>query len=638
MPVKDEVFIAIEEAVGAALSGGWADGLSGIVGQLYDLMGQRRWYAAHELIDTLDLDAVVPQSREQLEELAVSAVLFGASHAAGGLDKTSYLTDGKALPQALSQALDQLDVAFKHNIAEEVRWELHRVVTEMEEEQKYALLHKDDMSHADLVEAGLATPDEGLGTQTLYVHRPLINSAELIAWAREQGFEKTLEAADFHVTVCFSRQKLDWTDTPPLTDEVYAVGGVRKIERFGKAIVLTFESAEIEDRHEEFKAAGASHDFPEYNPHVTISYAGGDFDISKIEPFEEELVFGAEEFAPVKENWSSGINERFVTKAETKSLAQRLNDAVLSGRSLVDVNANLTTSRLISLGFLSEAVEKNVTTYQVNEVLDDVTCAVCREMHGKSFTVVSEYSKIMTALSTSDPQELRNIAPWPKNTKAGLAALREMNPEEMQLAGYGSPPYHPGCRGFLVQDGTVTVSVPMQPKPAFVDDGSFDGPNGFDLSDEVDNEILLSNSLKSAMSAAEEEAFREYTENAYHSLNKALRNGDPVDAKMVSLLDGVFSRVSLDAPMVVYRQVDADTYKRAMASEVFEDLAYVSTTADKANLKGSNIVRVEVPQGSRAVPVGAISEYGAEEAELLLARGSRFHVRMEDGEMVWRLL
>lgn len=464
MAIKDEAFIAIEEAIGSALTSEWARSLSGLVSELYDLLAQRRWYAAHALIDTLDLDYVVEQSREQVEELSVSALLFGASRAAGSLGATSYMSSRKALPHGLQQALDQLDTSLKYNIAEEMRWELHRVVSELEDQQKYALLHKDDLSHDDLVVAGLANPDMGLGKQSLYVHRPLLNSAQLIAWAKEQGFPSTLQPDDFHVTVCFSRDRLDWSSIPPEASEVVALGGVRKVERFGKAVVLTFESAEIADRHDQFIEAGASHDFPDYRPHVTITYEGADFDITQIEPYDDELIFGPEVYAPLKEDWSASISEQTLTKAETMTLAQRLNAAVLEGKALIDVNANLTTSRLISLGFLSEAVEKDVTTYQVNEVLDEVTCPVCRLMHGKMFDVVSEYSKITTALSTTDPQELRNIAPWPKNTKAGLEQLEGMSAEEMQLAGYGSPPYHPRCRGFLDRVGSVTDQVQMKAK------------------------------------------------------------------------------------------------------------------------------------------------------------------------------
>lgn len=36
-----------------------------------------------------------------------------------------------------------------------------------------------------------------------------------------------------------------------------------------------------------------------------------------------------------------------------------------------------------------------------------------------------------------------------------------MSLAEMQDAGYGSPPYHPGCRGLLVPLGSVDTSIPL---------------------------------------------------------------------------------------------------------------------------------------------------------------------------------
>src|SRR5690606_28146793 len=44
----------------------------------------------------------------------------------------------------------------------------------------------------------------------LYVHRKVKNAAEIIAWAKSQGFATTLPAEDMHVTIAFSRAPVDW--------------------------------------------------------------------------------------------------------------------------------------------------------------------------------------------------------------------------------------------------------------------------------------------------------------------------------------------------------------------------------------------------------------------------------------------
>lgn len=143
------------------------------------------------------------------------------------------------------------------------------------------------------------------------------------------------------------------------------------------------------------------------------------------------------------------------------SLADRLNAAVLgTGGAVIDVGANLTTSRLVNLGFLAEAMNQKIRTYQVNEVLDSRTCPVCRYMHGKEFKVSDEYARTFTVLGTTDPNELKGLAPWPKQSKSALSALFDMSASQMQNSGYGSPPYHPLCRGVLALTGTVTEEIP----------------------------------------------------------------------------------------------------------------------------------------------------------------------------------
>ena len=155
--------------------------------------------------------------------------------------------------------------------------------------------------------------------------------------------------------------------------------------------------------------------------------------------------------------------EMSVFKSEL-DLADALNAAVLgNGRGLIDVGANLVTSRLVSYGFLDQALTLNLETYQVTEILDGRHCPVCEFMHGKTFRVAREAARVEQVLQILDPAELRSAAPWPKQDAASLQQLRSMSAGELQAAGFGSPPYHPGCRGQLVPSGTV-VEV-LQAKP-----------------------------------------------------------------------------------------------------------------------------------------------------------------------------
>jgi phage-related protein (TIGR01555 family) len=153
--------------------------------------------------------------------------------------------------------------------------------------------------------------------RSLYVSRKLLNGADLIKWAKGQGFATTVPAGELHVTVLFSRTPVDWLKMGSPWDQddqgrlKVAPGGARIVEPLGDkgAIVLLFNSSTLTWRHEDMVRQGASHDFDEYQPHVTITYEGGDIDLSKVEPYRGELVFGPEVFAEVVDDWEKGLTE-----------------------------------------------------------------------------------------------------------------------------------------------------------------------------------------------------------------------------------------------------------------------------------------------------------------------------------------
>jgi hypothetical protein len=154
--------------------------------------------------------------------------------------------------------------------------------------------------------------------RSLYVYRPLLNAAELIAWAREQGFRSTVPAEDMHATVTYSKQPVNWLKMggfwgwgPDTSDHLVPMGGPRLVEPIGEqgAVALHFFSGHLEARNREMRNAGASWDFPDYMPHVTLTYDAGDVDLSKVTPYRGELRFGPEIFEPIREDWEKGIRE-----------------------------------------------------------------------------------------------------------------------------------------------------------------------------------------------------------------------------------------------------------------------------------------------------------------------------------------
>ncbi len=152
------------------------------------------------------------------------------------------------------------------------------------------------------------TPIADAAPRTLYVQRKVINGAEILAWAKAQGFETTVPAGDLHVTIAYSKQALDWmkvseTWTGDSNGHLtVAPGGARLVEPLGGegAVVLLFNSSELSWRHRQIREAGASWDFEDYQPHVTLTYAVGDLDLSKVEPYRGKIEFGPEIFEDLK--------------------------------------------------------------------------------------------------------------------------------------------------------------------------------------------------------------------------------------------------------------------------------------------------------------------------------------------------
>lgn len=161
-------------------------------------------------------------------------------------------------------------------------------------------------------------PIAKLAPRPLYVKRELLNAKDVIAWAKSQGFTTTLPADDMHVTVLFSRAPVDpmalgehWGGTDNGNLEVKP-GGPRYVEQFdGGAVVLAFACDDLKWRHERMVAAGASHDFEDFQPHLTLSYAAPEeMDIEAIEPYRGKLVFGPEIFSNLDLDWKSKLTEK----------------------------------------------------------------------------------------------------------------------------------------------------------------------------------------------------------------------------------------------------------------------------------------------------------------------------------------
>lgn len=144
----------------------------------------------------------------------------------------------------------------------------------------------------------------------IYVSRPLVNSAELLAWAASWiPPELLVKPADAHVTLCYSKADFDFGQILPAPRSWVVIAEKPHIERFGangEYLALCFRSVEFERRWAAFIGAGALWDWGGYQPHVTLAH--GDTSAVKIPMIipEMSLWFGPEKVEPLVETWSGG--------------------------------------------------------------------------------------------------------------------------------------------------------------------------------------------------------------------------------------------------------------------------------------------------------------------------------------------
>ena len=184
--------------------------------------------------------------------------------------------------------------------------------------------------------------------QPLYIQRKLANPLPFIEWAKSQGFPKVLSPEELHVTVVYSKQAVDWDALAPAEDTVSVAGGPRSVIPLGTegAVVLKFDSQDLQERHSEWETTGASWDYDEYHCHVTISYFAADVDLASVKPYTGVLEFGPEIYEPINENYKETVVEKVEPAQSIAGFA-----SVFKGHPLVTkddlVAADIATTGLI---------------------------------------------------------------------------------------------------------------------------------------------------------------------------------------------------------------------------------------------------------------------------------------------------
>lgn len=340
------------------------------------------------------------------------------------------------------------------------------------------------------------------------------------------------------------------------------------------------------------------------------------------------------------------------------------------GQKQLQIYSSLHISRNNTFGFLAEASMRGISTYQVNEVMDDRICAVCQTMHGKTFEVSAAMERAMQIMNMGDPDDIKQLAPWPSQSKAAVAELREMTDAQLQSMNLDMPPYHPLCRGVIdyistevIEDRDVpTIGQMTQPFRTFPNEKKFnvwaERAQGKFLAGLPDDQL---------------KAMDRYKGNMYHPINDLARGNmkkvtalnanymDDVITEM-SKMDDVFGNAGAQIPdsIVVHRgsgnlsrlglkgvpkklgmylddMDNVDDMVRGLVGQKVTDKGFVSATGNKVRAgafrEGGHMpyhMEIRLPKGSRAVwadrkrVVGG--QINATEAEMIIDRGTAFKI------------
>lgn len=120
---------------------------------------------------------------------------------------------------------------------------------------------------------------------------------KLGAWMRENNIQDPVAEASLHTTIVHSRVPVVFE--PNHTLDIKVDTRTAQLEIWdtpsGRTLVLHYFSPYLHIRFFEAMAAGATYDYDEYKPHVSLSYdVGPDFTIDMVSPIDFSLVIAGE--------------------------------------------------------------------------------------------------------------------------------------------------------------------------------------------------------------------------------------------------------------------------------------------------------------------------------------------------------
>lgn len=124
------------------------------------------------------------------------------------------------------------------------------------------------------------------------------------------GIPNRIKREKMHTTIIYSRKHVPELE---VNESMYPLeASSLELETFNtqddkKALVLKIKSKKLVDRHNSLMAKyDLTYDFPEYIPHITLSYDIGDFDVSAYEgDLPDSLIFMTEYVEDLVLDWQN---------------------------------------------------------------------------------------------------------------------------------------------------------------------------------------------------------------------------------------------------------------------------------------------------------------------------------------------
>lgn len=102
-----------------------------------------------------------------------------------------------------------------------------------------------------------------------------LTSQKVAAMVGLLNVENGISARDLHVTVVYSRVEVPAINNTSIKSPITAKGigfDIYPNPDGTKCLILHLDSEQLHKLHNDCRAIGATHDYPAYNPHLTLSY------------------------------------------------------------------------------------------------------------------------------------------------------------------------------------------------------------------------------------------------------------------------------------------------------------------------------------------------------------------------------